>query len=744
MRTRLGAVTAAFAIGSASLVLAPPAAALTPPVAMTADALSTWQTNGVVWALAQADGVVFTGGTFSAIRPSGAAAGTDEQPAVNFAAFDAATGAPTSCQLSFTVGSGTATVRALAVSPDKQTLYAGGTFGAVNGVGRSNVAAIDIATCTVRDDFAVSVSATVHALLATSDTVYLGGGFATVGGQERKSFAAVTTTGQVTDFTADGTDLTSAADYRSGRALALSPDGTKLALGGEFDAVNGQSSHALAVVDPTSGAVLRAYGSGFIQESSVVKDLTVDGSAFFTANEGTGGFDGRIAINLSDLNQRWRDTCLGATQFVEEYHSVLYSGSHAHDCSSMGEFPNQPRMHLLAQSVDNPAKLGWFPDTNDGIGEKIGPRVVTTASVGGVDYMWVGGEFTTVNTKPQQGLTRFADAPDTGAPSVPWASASSVEPGKVTFSWQSALDLDDSRLTYQVYRDGGATPVYTVEGDSIPWIRPQLTFTDTDVVPGETYTYRVTAGDGTTASAKSATATVVAASAQEAYPAKVLADGATLYWRYDETDGTFAADASGTLNNGVHRGGPQRGVTPGAVPGGSKAIGYDGTSAKYSFSDRRHPRPAQYSVETWFKTTTTSGGKLVGFGNRRLEKSSSYDKHIYMTNSGSLVFGVNSGNTRTITASGAYNDGQWHHVVATQGSGGMRLYVDGVQKASNIFYTGSQDYLGYWHTGGDNLANWPNRPASDYFNGQLDETAVYPTVLDATKVAAHHTLGSAG
>ncbi|MEV6110283.1 LamG-like jellyroll fold domain-containing protein [Streptomyces sp. NPDC051940] len=733
-------------MSSAGVVLAPPAQSLTPPVAMTADALSTWQTNGVVWALAQADGVVFTGGTFSAIRPSGAAAGTSEQPAVNFAAFDAATGAPTACQLSFTIGSGTASVRALAVSPDKQTLYAGGTFGAVNGVGRSNVAAIDIATCAVKDDFAVAVSSTVHALVATADTVYLGGGFATVGGQPRNSFAAVTTTGEVTGFVADGTDLTSSNDFRTGRALALSPDGTKLALGGEFDAVNGQSSHALAVVDPATGAVVKAYGSGFIPETSVVKDVTADATGFYTANEGTGGgvFDGRIAINLSDLNQRWRDTCLGATQFVEEYQTVLYSGSHAHDCSSMGEFPNQARMHLLAQSVNDPKKLGWFPDTNDGIGEMIGPRVVTTATVNGVDYMWVGGEFTTVNTKAQQGLTRFASTPDTAAPPVPWASASSVKPGEVRFSWQSSLDLDDSRLTYRVYKNGGTTPVYEVEGDSIPWKRPQLTFTDTDVVAGQTYTYRVTAGDGVNTSAKSATATVVAAGAPEAYPAAVLADGATLYWRYDETDGTFAADATSTLTGGVHRGGPQRGVTPGAVPGTSKAIGYDGTSAKYSFSDAQLPRPAQYSVETWFKTTTTSGGKLVGFGDRRLEKSANYDKHIYMTNSGGLVFGTYSNAVRTISSTGPYNDGQWHHVVATQGSNGMRLYVDGVLKSSNSFYTSSQNYLGYWHTGGDNLASWPSRPTSDYFNGQLDETAVYPTVLDATKISNHYGLGTAG
>src|SRR5438874_13130114 len=101
---RTGAVAVAVSLAAASLIgfsAARSASALTPPVAMTADDLPTWQTNGVVWALAQADGVVYAGGTFSAVRPPGAAAGTSEQKALNFQAFDAATGAPTSCKLSF-------------------------------------------------------------------------------------------------------------------------------------------------------------------------------------------------------------------------------------------------------------------------------------------------------------------------------------------------------------------------------------------------------------------------------------------------------------------------------------------------------------------------------------------------------------------------------------------------------------------------------------------------------------------
>ncbi|MFD4273464.1 LamG-like jellyroll fold domain-containing protein [Streptomyces cyaneofuscatus] len=723
-----GALTATAVGGS-------PAAALTPPVAITADDLSTWQTNGIVWSMAAGDGVVYAGGTFSTLRPPNAAAGTSEQPAVNFAAFDAATGAPTDCSLSFTISSGTATVRSLALSPDGDTLYAGGQFGAVNGVGVSNIAAIDTETCTVRNNFKIAVSATVRGLAVTSDTVYLAGDFTTVGGQTRSHFAAVSTAGaSLLPFTAN-------ADETS-RAIEVTPDGQNVLLGGDFFRINGTNTHALAVVNATTGQLTKSY-PGFIHNNSTVQDITTDATGFYTANEGSGGgvFDGRIALNLSDFQQRWRDTCLGATQAVAVYSGVLYSGSHAHDCASMGAFPDQPRKHLLAQSVDDPKLLPWFPDTNDGIGEPVGPRVMAQTGKGDRHYLWVGGEFTTVNSAPQQGLTRFADGPDTGAPWVPNVSLSTLDPGKIEVNWQTSFDTDDGELTYRIYKDNAATPIHTTTGYSVFWNRPQLTWTDTDVVPGQTYSYRITASDGINTSAKSPAQSATVATTTEAYPARVRADGATLYWRYDEGTSTFAHDSSGNLNNGFLRNAPAYRQTPAAVAGPSTAIGFNGTN-QYAYSNRQHPQPTRFSVETWIRTTTTQGGKIIGFGNLNQQNSTRHDKHVYMRNDGRLVFGVNSSGTRTVTTSAAYNDGQWHHVVATQGplGQGMSLYVDGQLRASNILVSGNENYPGYWRVGGDNLSGWPNRPTSNFFAGQIDETAVYPTALTASQVSAHYAL----
>ncbi|MQS07295.1 LamG-like jellyroll fold domain-containing protein [Streptomyces alkaliphilus] len=727
------------ALAGAETAVSPPAEALTPPVAMTADNLPTWQTNGIVWALAESDGVIFAGGSFTTIRPPGAAPGTQERPVRNFVALDAATGVPIEgCAPEFTVGSGIETVRALAVSPDGETLYVGGRFGAVDGIGASSVAAIDLSTCTPKP-FSAGASNTVHALAATDDRVYLGGDFVQLNGQQRRYFGAVDTTGAlVPGWVADGDE--------PGRALALTHDGENVVLGGDFFTINGVNSHALAIVDAGNAAMTRAYPLGFIETRSVVKDLHADATGIYTANEGTGGgvFDGRIAIEPDTHDQRWRDTCLGATQAVQVYRDVLYSGHHAHDCSSMGSFPNQPRFHLFAQSVHDPTLLGWFPDTNDGLGERIGPRAITVSEehpTTGLDYMWVAGEFTAVNGSPQWGLTRFASEPDTGNPLTPEAHAFSHVPGEIEVTWRSSLDLDDSLLTYRVYRNNSALPVHTVQGSSVPWRRPQLSFTDTSVTEGVTYSYRITATDAAgNTSTLSPAVSATAASSTQPYVQAVLADRPVLYWRSDETTGNFASDASGNDNSGVHRGGPQRGVLPPAVNGPSAAaIGHNGSST-YTYSDTPFRSTNLFSVETWFRTTTTQGGRLIGYGNRILENSSMRDRHVYMRNDGRLVFGVNSGSLRTVTTNASYNDGQWHHVVATLGSNGMRLYVDGQQQAVNTSYTSAQNYgstPGFWRVGGDSLASWPNRPTTDYFQGQLDEIAVYYSTLSAARVNAH-------
>ena len=491
-RKKLSAAVLATATATvAALVTAAGPAAAAGETTLTADPLPTWQTDGVVWAVAYAKGVVYVGGTFNNARPPGAAAGTNQTPRKNFAAFDAVTGELLPCAPSFTGGSGT--VRALEPSPDGSVLYVGGSFGNAGGVGRSNTAALNTANCTIRSDFKPVVNATVRAIEATSSSVYIGGDFKTVSGQTRQRVAALSPAGVLQPFKAS-VDLPV-------RAITASPAHNKVLIGGDFDYVNNRYSHGLVALDPSTGAVTQTFSSTtWIPPRSVVKDLENDGTYFYLGAEGNGGgvFDGRAVGVLSTGKLKWKDDCLGATQAVVPYKGVLYSGSHAHDCQNTrfgakptpGGFPeHNNRQHFLANSIADETILPWFPDTNDGIGEQIGPRAMTMAG----DILWAGGEFTTVNGKPQQGLTRFPAAPDTGAPQVPILSGTSTSRGKITLSWKASWDMDDGVLTYRIYRDGKF--LTSLQRESRYWNRPTITFTDT-VAPGAQHRYSLEVTDG--------------------------------------------------------------------------------------------------------------------------------------------------------------------------------------------------------------------------------------------------------
>jgi hypothetical protein len=481
---------AAPVLCSAALPGSPVAAAAAGPApAFTADALSTWQTDGIVWSLAAANGVVYVGGTFNSVRPAGAAPGEKQVPRHNFAAFDAVTGALLPCAVSFTGGA--ATVRALKASPDGKVLYVGGSFSRAGSTGVANAVAVNTADCTLRKDFRPAVSATVRAIEVSDRTVYLGGDFGRVDGQVRRHLAALAPAGSLLAFRAD-TDAPV-------RALSAVPSRRKLYAGGDFDTVGGRPAHALAALDATSGATVRTY-PGWLPPRSVVKSLAQDGTRFYVAAEGRGDgvFDGRIAGTVAGDRMVWKDTCLGATQAVLPYKGVLYSASHAHNCSATpGGFPERgDRQHLLAQSPQDSRILHWFPDTDEGIGEKVGPRALAVER----GVLWVGGEFTRVNGVPQQGLTRFAAGPDTGAPQTPALSVSSARAGQVTLRWRASWDRDDASLTYLLYRDGRL--VSRQVRSSAFWNRPWMSYTDT-VDAGTRHEYRIEVTDGTNTSPRS-------------------------------------------------------------------------------------------------------------------------------------------------------------------------------------------------------------------------------------------------
>ena len=394
--------------------------------AATTDALPTVQITGIVWAQTIVGNTVYATGSFTKARPAGSAAGSNESSRPNILAYDITTGKLLSFKHTLN-GEG----RAITASPDGSRVYVGGKFTTVDGVAHSRIAAFNTADGSLVSSFTGGVNNTVKALTATNSTVYLGGNFSTVNGQARGHLAA---------FSKAGTLLNWKPSVNAGvAAMIMAPGNTKVIFGGSFSTVNGATYHAIAAADSTSGAPLPwATQSGAFPikddgTSSGITSLSTDGTNIYLTgfNYGDiakpGGFEGRAAFRPTDGSIVWINDCHGDSYSAFPVNGILYSVGHAHDCEPMGYFhESNPRTwrRLLAETTtathkDGPAtngywgyqgwpatnQLNWYPNVNTGTysGATQGGWSLT----GNKSYISMGGEFTKVNGKTQQGLARF-------------------------------------------------------------------------------------------------------------------------------------------------------------------------------------------------------------------------------------------------------------------------------------------------------------------------------------------------
>lgn len=187
-------------------------------------------------------------------------------------------------------------------------------------------------------------------------------------------------------------------------------------------------------------------------------------------------------------------------------------------------------------------------------------------------------------------------------------------------------------------------------------------------------------------------------------------------------------DASGNGNHGTAQSGATGDSSTSQIGMGFKLNG----SSKYISTTTSFVNPTSLTASCWFKTTTTSGGKILGFGTAQTGSSGGYDRHIYMNNNGTLTAGVWNSAENSVTTTSSYNDGKWHHAVFRFGASGVFLYIDGEAVASNASYTSVTSLTGYWKFGYDQIGIWSGTHTSDYLNGTLDECQVIHSELSAS------------
>jgi hypothetical protein len=222
------------------------------------------------------------------------------------------------------------------------------------------------------------------------------------------------------------------------------------------------------------------------------------------------------------------------------------------------------------------------------------------------------------------------------------------------------------------------------------------------------------------------------------YSATVLADTPSFFWLLNETSGTSAADSSGNSHAGTYQTGAT--VNQSSVPGvvTTKSVALSGATARVSGAFQN--TTTDFSAEVWFKTTSSTGGGVLALCKNNAAVVAGTD--------GKLTFVMWNGSTSpSCTSAAAYNDGNWHHVVATYNhtSHNMFLYVDGVQVATTTSATtaatasgGEQTDVGYSLNVVNNWWGGASAPSTDNLTGNFCAYAEYSAELSSARVSAHY------
>ena len=236
------------------------------------------------------------------------------------------------------------------------------------------------------------------------------------------------------------------------------------------------------------------------------------------------------------------------------------------------------------------------------------------------------------------------------------------------------------------------------------------------------------------------------------YEQLVLDSEPAVYLPLDDATGKanleIARDLSGNDRNGAYRGSvpdPTGSLLP-AIPDASGAASFGGAANtdRVDLYDAAWMDTADITVECWAAPTDYSD--FYDAVTRWTGTGASGSSFILGVNGSSGVFRwlVRVGSTNYVCEHAGLTGGVTHHFVGTYNSatGDAILYIDGV--AVDTVNTGGGSLV----TGTQRITvgarvNEGTGAGAYWFLGDIDEVAIYTTVLDPQTIAAHHTAGTA-
>ncbi|BCJ48661.1 hypothetical protein Asp14428_01360 [Actinoplanes sp. NBRC 14428] len=347
-------------------------------------AASTPAFNSTVWSLAFRGDVIYAGGSFTEVTFRGRT-----YVRKRLAAFSARTGAVLAWN-----PTANGTVRSLAVTrTGRPAVYAVGDFDEIGGVRRDAVARLDAVTGRVAP-FSHRVSGTASTLAVGAGRIYIGGSFGAVDGVTRRNLAAFShRTGALDRGFRAATD---------GRVRALAVTRTRLYAGGDFHRVGGTAQARLAAVTTAAGVPVRAFRP---KAPAFVMDIAVSPTGISTSTGGPGG----RAVGYTPAGAiRWTHLFDGDVHNLAVLRGITYVGGHFdRACRTTSTIAQlgcpagyAPRVKLAA--LDTHGRLtAWNPRANGTWGVQVVTADPARARIA------AGGAFTAVGGRTRSRLALF-------------------------------------------------------------------------------------------------------------------------------------------------------------------------------------------------------------------------------------------------------------------------------------------------------------------------------------------------
>jgi hypothetical protein len=295
-------------------------------------------------------------------------------------------------------------VKALALSPDKQTMYVGGTFSTASTVGASGVARVGAAA------------------------------FSTADGTLKEWHPTILSETQASCPPDDPTCVEEPPEPEEIRALIARSD--KIIAGGYFRLPSSVEDEGhIAAFHPVTGAELPwEYKTDY-----AVIALAESGNRIYAAGAGRGVSKNTLTgLNASDGERTWQVNADGNWQAVAVHNGIVYGGGHMNACGPREDVrdwsetmdPAITRSSLCAFVDGQNMPLDWAPNPN-----VLGNGVFALAA--SPSALVAGGAFTKVGDVKKQGLAKFStDFPSVTSIGTP--SRSTARSSRRVRRWASA------------------------------------------------------------------------------------------------------------------------------------------------------------------------------------------------------------------------------------------------------------------------------------------------------------------